>query len=224
MTYDEIVAEARARIRDAGRNVPDRLLLRHIGLHQAALFMLCATWNPEYYGICVTAPLSDDKGLDLNGLTPPLNQAAGIQRIEVHVSSGVGAPAVGTRISIVPLEDTGAGIAPRMTLRDNALRQVGTDCALITEVEIFYARLSNPVTPTSGASEAEIREPFVQLLVLDCAKYLGELLAAEGREVSKGILEMIAGEYKDVLGTYEAQVRGYVTDVEDRFRRTGGAA
>lgn len=224
MTYDEIVDEARARIRDAGRNLPNRLLLRQVGLRQANLFLLCATWNPEYYGVCVTASVTA-AGLDLNGLAPPLNHAARIQRIEVDTTSGVaGAPAIGTRISIVPIDDPQSGLAPRMTLRDNALRPIGTDFAAITGIEIFYSRLPNPVTPLSGAVLSEMREPWEQLLVLDCALFIGQLLAAEGRDVMKGLLDMIAGEQNNMLAAFEAHVRGYVGDVADRFRRTGGVA
>lgn len=224
MTYQEIVDEARARVRDAGRNIPDRLLVRQVGQHQAHLFMRAATWNPEYYGICVTATIAGG-GLDLNGLTPPLNQAAGIQRIEVYTTDGdPEAPAVGTRVSIVPLEDPQSGLAPRATLRDNALRQVGTELAHVTGLEVYYAKLPNPALPTAGATEAELREPWQQLLVLNCANYIATLLSAEGRDVPAGIVALNQGEEAALLEAYEAHVRGYVTDVEDRFRRTGGAA
>ena len=220
MTYDEIIDEALARVRDAGRNIPRRTLLRHIGQYQASLFQRAATWNPEYYGICVIADIAGG-ALDLNALTPPLNQAAGIQLIEVVASTGAG-PAPGTRISVVPIEDTKSGLAPRATLRDNVLRQVGTELDLVTQIEIHYARLPNPVPPTGGAVEAELREPYQELLVLDCAVFIANQLAAEGRAVPAALVEQVQGELTVLMVSYEAQVRGYVTDVEDRFRRTGG--
>lgn len=220
MTYDEIVDEALARVRDAGRSLPRRTLLRHVGQFQASLFQRAASWNPEYYGICVIADIAGG-ALDLNALTPPLNQAAGIQLIEVLASSAPG-PAVGTRVSIVPLEDVGSGLAPRATLRDNVLRQVGAELADVSQIEIHYARLSNPVPPTGGAVEAELREPYQELLVLDCAVFIANQLAAEGRAVPEALVAQLNGEMAVLMVSYESQVRMYVTDVEDRFRRTGG--
>lgn len=224
MTYDELVDLALARVRDAGRNVPRALLLRRIGQAQAGLFAAAATWNPEYYGICVTAALTGG-ACDLNALTPPLNQAAGIQRIEVATTdASPTAPPVGARVSIVALAAIESALAPRATLRDNVLRQVGTELAGVTSVKVHYARLSNPVRPTDGAAEAELREPWQELLTLDVAGYVLDLLVAEGREVPPGLKAMVAQEYGTLLLNYQAHVRGYVEDVEDRFMRAGGPA
>lgn len=221
MTYDELVNLALARVRDAGRNIPRQLLLRRMGLTQASLFARAATWNPEYYGICVTAGLASG-AVDLNNLTPPLNQAAGIQRIEVAAVTVGATLAVGTRVSIVPLAAPESGLAPRATLRDNVLRQVGTELAGVDAVRVYYARLSNPVTPGDGAVEADLREPWQELLSLDATLYVLDLLAAEGRPQPEGLGKMVAGEMAGLLAAYEAHVRGYVQDVEDRFRRSGG--
>lgn len=221
MIYDALVNLALARVRDAGRNIPRALVLRRIGLMQATLFARAATWNPEYYGVCVTAGLASG-AVDLNGLAPPLNQAAGIQRIEVATASGPTAPAVGTRVSIVPLASPDSGLPPRATLRDNVLRQVGTELAGVDAVRVYYARLSNPVQPEDGALEAEMREPWQELLVLDGALYVLDLLAAEGRPQPEALGKMLAGEMATLLAAYEAHVRSYVQDVEDRFRRSGG--
>jgi hypothetical protein len=221
MTYQDLVDEANARVRNSGGIVPDRLLLREMGVFQSELFQRAAVWNPEYYGICVTATLTAG-ALDLNGLVPALQQAASIQRIEVFtVTANPAAPAIGARISVVPLEDPTSGLAPRVTLRDNVLRQVGSELALVTGVELYYSRLPNPVLPTSGAVEAELREPWQQLLVLHCANYLSLLLQAEGIAVPEGLVKRNMEDEARLLSEYEAHVRGYVSDVEDRFGRTG---
>jgi hypothetical protein len=223
MTYDELVNLALARVRDAGRNIPRATLLRRMGTTQALLFATAATLNPEYYGLCVTATLASG-GVDLNALAPPLNQASGIHRVEVAASSGVGAPPAGTRIALVPLMDPDSGLPPRATVRDNVFRGVGSDLAAVTEIRVWYSRLSNPVLPTQGGLEAELREPWQDLLLLDTALHVCTLLAAEGRPVAEGLVASITADFAALRDGWEAHVRGYVRDVDDRFRRTGGMA
>lgn len=220
MTYDQLIDEAFARVRGAGRHLPRRTLLRRMGQFQSELFQRCARWNPDYYGICVTATLNAG-GLDLNALVPALQQVGTITRIQVSASGG--AVPAGTRISVVPLEDITSGLAPRATIRDNAFRQVGAELAGVTSIEIHYSRLPNPVLPENGGVEADLREPWQEMLVLDCAMFVAGNLEAEGTAVPAGLVKMVGDELLALAAGYELHVRGYIAEGEDRFRRTGGA-
>lgn len=225
MTYDEIVTGALERVREFGQTagMANATMLKRIGLRQSQLFMRAAEINPDFFGTCVIGTLDASGGCDLALIVDPLNPIGMIERIEVADAGTSTTVAAGDPVTVVPLNDALNGLAPRVTLRDMVVKQVGTDLAGVASLEFYYSKLSMPVSPTSGSVTAQLREPFVDLLVLDLAQYILKFVNAEGGSV-EGPMKLLADEETALTGDFEKHIRGVVLDPADRFRRFGDAA
>jgi hypothetical protein len=59
-----------------------------------------------------------------------------------------------------------------VTLRGNVVRQVGTDLAGVVSLYVYYARIPLAVSGADGSRTLELPDPFLNLLVLDGARYI----------------------------------------------------
>ncbi len=204
-------------------------MYRRIGERQQQLFSAAARINPEYFGTYADGTLDANKAIsfatmgDRNGVTAVPNPDL-ISRIEVLLSSGGGAPAVGTEIHIVPLTDPDAALAPRMTLRGGTLAPVSTDLAQVTKIRMFYSKSPFRVDAEDGGAAVELPEAYQNLLVLDLARYLLRKTASLTKEVREVALAALEAEEQESLAAFLAHVKELTSASErGRFGRTQGS-
>lgn len=186
------------------------------------LYKDAALLNPEYFGTLAIGTLDANGAIDI-GLTgdplapDPVAAMELISRIEIE-DPGTSGLAAGDEVHIVALTDLDAAFAPRVTIRGNIIRQVGTDLADVTSIRVYYS--AQPLSPADLDStlDALWREEFNELLILDLAIYLA-LKDNRGEEVV-GLKEDHTGWYN----RFVAQVSQYTSASErGRFGRTVGA-
>ena len=177
MQYEEIVTGALARMLDWGNEFPSARMpmYRRISQRQQQLFSLASKLNPDYYGRCVIGAFDGEGCLDLRDLVDlaTVDQAAGIQFVEVN---DVGTNVVrvsGEEVNMVSIADKDADVAPRITVRDFIIRGVGTDFTGVVSIRIFYPRIPDMVAFTeNGTTEIELLEQHQELLIIDLTKDL----------------------------------------------------
>lgn len=225
MTIQEIASAALARVAEYGANYPGSTasLVRRMSVRQAELFSLANRINPDYFGVCATAPVPHG-GADLKLLIPPAFPADLISRIEIH-DPGTSTYEVGEEVQVVSFSEKDGAFPPRVTLRDMTIRQVGTDLAGVAEIEVFYSRLPLPLPFDNPDYELEVTTHFQELLVLDLAKYvLRRASNLEGENRTAAIAEVVAEE-EPLLGSFGEHVQSFSGAQIQRFAtRTTKAA
>ena len=221
MTYDQIVTLALQRCSEFGETagLERAFLLRRIGRRQSQWFQRSARMNSDFYGVCIVGILQDN-ALDLAPIAPPESPIGRIERIEI-ADPGTSDWDVLTEVTVVPLNDPRSGLPPRVTLREFVLRGLVGDLDGVTKLRIYYTKQARSVGPSDGALEAEIREPYVDILVLDVAQYILKTLRARGRADVVAPLALLAAEEAELTQDYDSHMTGIVLDVADRFRRFG---
>jgi hypothetical protein len=143
------------------------VIYRRIGVRQQELFSLAATVNPDYYGTEATSDLDENGAIDLADVADPVPAMEQVQRVVIADAGESEVYEAGDRVNLVPLLDPEIEQAPRATLRDRILKQVGTDLAEIVSLTIYYSRVPLALSATSGTTALELPNQFQELLVID---------------------------------------------------------
>ncbi len=222
MTFDEIVDNAKARAMDFGATFPStkRVLYRRIEIHQQELFSKAARVNPDYFGKSATGTLDVNGFVDIKDQQASVNvdPAANITRVEVEDSGTHPTLVTGDEIHLVPLNDVEVAFAPRMTLRNFVLRQVGTDLAGVVSVCAFYGyRPENKTQPLDGSEDAELPAVYQELLVLDLVKWMLKQTISMDTQAKAAAIEILVQEQGQMDGTFLAEVADYAGAQVSRF-------
>ena len=228
MTFDEIVDNAKARATDFGATFPStkRVLYRRIEIHQQELFSQATRVNPDYFGVSATGTLDANGFVDIKDqqASVGVDPAANITKVEVEDAGTHPTLVTGDEISIVSISDIEAELAPRMTLRNFALRQVGTDLAGVVSICAFYGyRPENKATPLDGTEDAELPPVYQELLVIDLAKWMVRMTLAMETEIKAAALAALSEEEDAMNGTFMAEVVDYAGAQVSRFGDVTGA-
>jgi len=196
-------------------------MYRRLSVRQQQLFARAAAINPEYYGVCAVAPLSNG-AVDLKDLGDPVYRADSLSRIEI-ADKGTSGYANGDEVHVVALTDPDAALPPRVTVRNGVVAQVGTDLNGVVSLRVFYSRLPLSIGPNDGSKELELLDPFQELLVVDLARYLVEHTLGLDATLRGQALPLLEAEEKDLLALFDAHVKAYTAAAETgRFGRTIG--
>ena len=153
-----------------------------------------------------------------------VDPAANITKVEVEDAGTHPTLVTGDEISIVSISDIEAELAPRMTLRNFALRQVGTDLAGVVSICAFYGyRPENKATPLDGTEDAELPPVYQELLVIDLAKWMVRMTLAMETEIKAAALAALSEEEDAMNGTFMAEVVDYAGAQVSRFGDVTGA-
>lgn len=219
MTADELADLALARVAIFTKNFPTTkgLMYRRIGLRQRQLQMKAAKENGDFLGVFATADLAAGAA-DLNDVAEPTPTPSAIHRITITNKGTSPTLQNGDEIHIVPLDDPTAAIAPRVTIRDGVLEQVGTDLQGVTTIRLDYARFSKVLVATDKAAVIDLAEPWIELLVIDLASYLLSLTTEMDDAKKEKALALLAAEETEMFGDFMTYVREFAP-VENRFAR-----
>lgn len=227
MTIAEIVEAALARASDFGANFPSTrsVLYRRIGQRLQQLYAVAARTNPEYFGVSAVGTLSSGAvSLSTTGdpdAGDPVFSPELITRVEI-ADKGTSAYTNGDEVFVVQRNDPGVAVAPRVTIRNGVIQQIGTDLTNVTSLRMYYSRRPFRLDGGDGALALDFPEAFQELLVVDLAKWLARKLAdKENRGLA---LEALTAEETELLANFVAEVESYTSGVETgRFGRTVGA-
>jgi hypothetical protein len=213
MTYEEVVEAAMARGLDWDADFPStRLpLYRRIGTRQQQLFTVASKANPDYYGVKAGAALDANDELDLRDLAglPAVDQAAGVQRIEIG-DHGTSSYADGDEVHTISIDDPDAALAPRVTLRDFVIKGYGTDLDNVTSLCVYYPRYPDmPENDEDGSSELTMADRYSELLVIDLTKYLVKKTLTLEADVKSRILEELKVEEQELFASYMSDVGAF---------------
>ncbi len=222
MTFDEIVDNAKARAVDFGATFPStkRVLYRRIEIYQQELFSKAARVNPDYFGKSATGTLDANGFVDIKDQQASANvdPAANITRVEVEDAGTHPTLVTGDEIHLVSINDVEAAFAPRMTLRNFVLRQVGTDLAGVVSVCAFYGyRPENKTQPLDGSEIAELPAVYQELLVLDLIKWMLKQTISIDSGAKAAAIEVVELEQGAMDGTFLAEVADFAGAQVSRF-------
>lgn len=222
MTFDEIVDNAKARAVDFGATFPStkRVLFRRIEIHQQELFTKAARVNPDYFGKSATGTLDANGFVDIKDqqASVDVDPAANISRVEVEDAGTHPTLVTGDEIHLVSINDVEAAFAPRMTLRNFVLRQVGTDLAGVVSVCAFYGyRPENKTQPLDGSEVAELPAVYQELLVLDLIKWMLKQTISIDSGAKAAAIEVVELEEGAMDGTFLAEVADFAGAQVSRF-------
>lgn len=228
MTFQEIVDNAKARATDFGATFPStaRVLYRRIEIHQQELFSQATRVNPDYFGVSAEGTLDANGAADIKDQQASLgvDPAANITRVEVDDAGTHPTLVTGDEINVVSLNDVEAALAPRMTLRNFLLKQVGTDLAGVVSINAFYSyRPENKTTPLDGTEDAELPPVYQELLVIDLTKWMVRMTLALTTEVKAASLAALSEEEDEMSGIFLAEVTDYAGAQVSRFGDVRGA-
>ncbi len=228
MTFDEIVDNAKARAVDFGATFPStkRVLYRRIEIYQQELFSKAARVNPDYFGKSATGTLDANGFVDIKDQQASANvdPAANITRVEVEDAGTHPTLVTGDEIHLVSINDVEAAFAPRMTLRNFVLRQVGTDLAGVVSVCAFYGyRPENKTQPLDGSEIAELPAVYQELLVIDLTKWMVRMTLALETQIKAAALAALSEEEGEMNGAFMAEVADYAGVQVSRFGSVVGS-
>ena len=216
MTVEEIVIAALARGLEFSNEVPvtRSVHYRRITVRQQQLFVRAAEINSDYFG--VTASVALVAGVaDLSPLTPAAERVAQVRINGVGTSPYV----TGTPVNIIPIEDASySGLAPRATLRDYKVTQVGADLALVASVWIDYSK--RPPDLIYAADVPQLPAQFQELLVIDDTKWMIRRTAGMDKGLRTEAIASLEAEEIELVGEYEKHVERFQLAEESRFGRT----
>lgn len=228
MTYDDIIVNAKSRVTDFGTTFPtsSRPLYRRIEIRQQQLFSEASRVNPDYFGVSAFGTLDSTGAADLKDLEASIDTdpAAAIVRVEVEDPGTHPELVAGDVINIVSVHDIDAELAPRMTLRNFILRQVGTELAGVVSVCAFYGyRPENKTTPLDGTETAELPDVYQELLVLDLAKWMLKQTLDMDVETKASALAVFSEEESEMSGAMMSEVADYAGAQVSRFGDVRGS-
>lgn len=222
MTYEDVALATLARTMEWDAEFPSTRLpmFRRIGTRQQQLFSIASKLNPEYFGRCATGDLDASGCLDLRDLATaaaPVDQAAGIQHIEVN-DPGTGVHATGTEVTVVSIADHDAEVVPRATVRDFVIRGVDLDLEGVVSLDVYYPRVSDmPAVGEDGTTDLELLEQHQELLVIDLTKDLIRKTLDMGPEPKAAVTAILEGEEATLMANYLEDIRGFAIEQAHRF-------
>jgi hypothetical protein len=216
-----VLALARARQHVAEPNESHALIYARLGLRQQQLFAHAAKINPDYFGVCANAALTDG-AVNLADIADPVPTPDLITRMEV-LEPGESLLEPGAEIHTVPLNDPNGAFPPRVTLRNHVIRSVGADLMGVGSIRIYYSRLPHPIPPAGRDVVLEMPGEHWMLLVLDAERDLYHRSVPEGADRA-GLVERVTAEEAPMLAAWEAHVAGYAGNMQARFASQTGQA
>jgi hypothetical protein len=216
VTLEECVIAALSRAEEYGNEWPGTrsVFYRRVGVREQQLMVRAAEINQDFFGKSVSINLVAGVA-NLATLNPVAERVAGARINGV----GTSAYATGTRVTIVPIDDpTYSGLAPRATLRDYTLTQVGADLALVASVWIDYSK--RPTVKALATDVPEIPLHFHELLVLDLVKWMVRKSSIVDTKQRLEIAARLSEEETELLADYDEHVERFQTAEESRFGRT----
>ena len=228
MTFQEIVDNAKARGLDFSVSYPQtaRVLFRRIEIRQQELFSAAARANPDYFGVSATGTLDANGAADIKDqqVSVDVDPAANITRVEVEDAGTHPTLVTGDEINIVSISDIDAALAPRMTLRNFVLRQVGTELAGVVSVCAFYGyRPENKATPLDGTEDAELPAVYQELLVIDLTQWLVQQTLEMDAARKTAALQVLEQDEGQMLDVFLQEVADYAGAQVSRFGDVKGA-
>lgn len=215
-TVEEVAVAALARCGDMGilGGGTRSVLYRRASIRQQQLFSEAAKINPEYFGEVALGTLVNG-AVDIDAMVPSgVADCEAVYRVEIG-DKGTSTYANGDRVSLVSVNDAASvGIAPRVTIQNRVIRQVGTDLALVAKVKVYYAR--RPAAPLLAASVIELPTPFEELLVLDLAVWLVKT-ADTSNERKENLLLALQGEEKELAAGFAQHLTSFTQAFESRY-------
>ncbi|MGH3428478.1 MAG: hypothetical protein ACRDQZ_13075 [Mycobacteriales bacterium] len=199
------------------------LMYQRIGLRQQQLFAIATESNQDYFGSAASAPLDGLKRADLADIADPVPTPEQIQRVEVYgTDADPSAPAVGTEIAIVPLGDLVAEDPPRATLRDLVFQGVPPDLAHVTDILVYFARVSASYGGGDAATQVELPAPYDILLDIDLALYLIRGARGLDQSIRSEAIQLLSAEESGLVEGWTTHVTHAIV-VSSRFARPPGA-
>jgi len=192
---------------------PDSVWVRRINVRQEELFARATSLNPDYYGICAIATLSDGAA-NLRDLTEDPPAPDRIDRIEIH-DPGTSEYAAGERVNLVRVDDVDASFPPRMLLRDHVLWSVGSDMDGVAKIKVYYARRPTPVRSEDDAIELD--GAHSELLVWDLAKYMTRRAPGVDPATREAAMAFFVAQEEAALALYDAHVQQFASTLQTRF-------
>ena len=228
MTYDEIIENAKSRALDFGATFPTtkRVLYRRIEIRQQELFSAANRVNPDYFGVSATGTLDANGAADIKDQQAAVNvdPAANISRVEVEDPGTHPTLLAGDEIHLVSFSDVKAALAPRMTLRNFVLRQVGDDLEGVVSVCAFYGfRPENKTTPLDGSEVAELPDVYQELLVYDLVMFMLKQTLDMDVTLKTGALAVLQEEVNEMSAGFLAEVADYAGAQVSRFGDVRGS-
>jgi len=228
MTFQEIVDNAKTRAMDFGATFPttDRVLFRRIEVRQQELFRGASRVNPDYFGVSAEGVLDAQFRANLKDLDVQVDvdPAANISRVEIGDAGTHPTLVRGDEVAVVPLNDIEAALAPRMTLRNFILQGVGSDFVGVLTIVIFYGYSpESKAVPLDGFENAELPDPFQELLVIDLTKWMVRMTMGLEPQVKAGALAALSEEESEMQGAFTAEVTDYAGVQVSRFGDVRGS-
>lgn len=224
VSLEAMVKQALSRVDDVTDTYPSTRapMYKRLGVTQLKLFVRAAQINPEYYGTNVSVTLVSGSGSLAAAAVSEL-----IQRVEI-LNPGTSGYAAGREVSIVSLTDPDGELAPRATLRQKVLAQVGTDLANVTSLRVFGPLLPAAIANAeTGTTLLSLDQPWDQILEVDLAMWIVGKATALAADVRAAAVAQFAGEKKDLMAEFEAHITA-VTPTVARFmpplQRPGGVS
>ncbi len=220
LTVGGVITQALARVQEVTDDAPSAnasVSIRRIALRQQELFTIAAAESHEYNGVSAVCPLDSNGAADLATIADPVPTPDEITMITVH-DRGTSELVAGAQVFIVPVADIAAAIPPRVTIRNRLIKQVSTDLALVTSLQVYYTRRPTMYCPEDECLVTELVSPYDELLVIDLAKHIvtksPEIEAARRGEV----LGRWDAEESELLTQFRRHVREYAATLT-RFTR-----
>lgn len=224
-TSDDLVTAALSRAADFGAAYPGprSVLYRRLSNRLHQLFAAAARWNPEYFGVSAVGTL-DSGGVSFStmGASGGTYAPELVSRLEV-ADKGTSSYTNDDEINLVQLNDPDVALAPRATVRNQAIKQVGTDLALVTSVRMYYSRRPFRLAATDGATTVDFPEQWEELLVIDLTRWITRKSSNPPAEQRAAALKSLDDEEQETLVNFEQEVRSFTSAAETgRFMRTAG--
>lgn len=219
MTVQEIIDAALARSMEFGANTPSsaNVSRQRIQAHQEVLFAMIADVNPAYVGRDGVLGLSGGQ-CDTALLSPvPMR----ITRVFV-ADHGTSTLTNGYKVNVVPIDDLRSALAPRVTLRDGILAQVGAELANVVSLRVYYAK--RPAALPLMTDRPELPEQYHEILVVDLTKQLIRKSIGLNATSRAEIVEILEGEYGEILADLQTHLRNYNFAETARHGRTARPA
>lgn len=188
-------------------------MYRRLSNRQQSLFALAANLDPDWAGVCAEGEVIGgqvDLGPVLRGEVDGVHAAQKISRVHIN-DPGTSGWAEGKEIAIVPSDDYGVGLPPRVTLRNGVFKGVGADLDGVASINVYYSRRPAPIAGPDH--ELEIQDPHTDLLVYDLARSLVQKASGIDSKVREQAMAYFDAQEARALEGFNAYVREFASDV-----------
>ncbi len=226
-TVNDLVTAALSRASDFGAAYPGSrsVLYRRLSNRLHQLYAVAARWNPEYFGVSAVGTLDAVDGVSFStmGASGGTYAPELVSRVEI-ADKGTSSYTNGDEVNVVQLNDVdAAALAPRVTIRNQAIQQVGTDLALVTSVRLYYSRRPFRLAATDGDTTVDFPEQLEELLVIDLTRWVTRKATNPPLEQRAAALKSLDDEEQEMLVNFEQEVASFTSAAETgRFMRTAG--